>query len=175
MFSLKFSSEVLWCSPFPLKFKSYNLQHCKKYCSKLMFCLFSEQLPSWIIFRQVHCSEVTLLNKYNNPLLQKSEAKVFKWRQFHKKLVRNQREKKNSGLLRLNQIMSKLLIIRKCLQLPSWKILVPRTSRGRPPPMSQGRPLKILSDHPVDVPSDVPGTSQSDVQGMSWNDVYGTS
>ena len=80
-------------------------------------------------------------------------------------------EKKNSGLLRLNQIMSKLLIISKCLQLPSWKILVPRTSRGRPPPMSQARPLKILSDHPVDVPSDVPIWRPGDVLKWCLRDV----
>ena len=38
------------------------------------------------------------------------------------------------------------------LVLPSRQILVPRTSRGRPPPTSLGRPLKILSDCPGDVP-----------------------
>ena len=31
---------------------------------------------------------------------------------------------------------------------PSRQILVPRTSRGRPPPTSPGRPLKILFDRP---------------------------
>ena len=35
---------------------------------------------------------------------------------------------------------------------PSRQILVPRTSRGRPPPTSPGRPLKILFDRPGDVP-----------------------
>ena len=35
--------------------------------------------------------------------------------------------------------------------LPSRHILVPRTSRGRPPPTSPGRPLKILFDRPGDV------------------------
>ena len=36
--------------------------------------------------------------------------------------------------------------------LPSGQILVPRTSRGRPPPASPGRPVKILFDRPGDVP-----------------------
>ena len=40
---------------------------------------------------------------------------------------------------------------------PNWQILVPRTSRGRPPPMSPGRPLKILFDRPGDVPIWRPG------------------
>ena len=34
---------------------------------------------------------------------------------------------------------------------PSRQILVPRTSRGRPPPTSPRPPLKILFDHPGDV------------------------
>ena len=38
---------------------------------------------------------------------------------------------------------------------PSRQILLPRTSRGRPPPTSLERPLKILFDHPRDVPSDL--------------------
>ena len=38
------------------------------------------------------------------------------------------------------------------LSIPSWQILVPRTSRERPPPSSPGRPLKILFDRPGDVP-----------------------
>ena len=36
--------------------------------------------------------------------------------------------------------------------LPSRQILVPRTSRGCPPPTSPGRPLKILFDRPGEVP-----------------------
>ena len=35
--------------------------------------------------------------------------------------------------------------------MPSRQILVPRTSRGRPPPTSPGRPIKILFDRPGDV------------------------
>ena len=34
---------------------------------------------------------------------------------------------------------------------PNRQILVPRTSRGCPPPTSPGRPLKILFHHPGDV------------------------
>ena len=41
--------------------------------------------------------------------------------------------------------------------IPSRKILVPRTSRERPPPTSPGRPLKILFDRPGDVPIWHPG------------------
>ena len=40
---------------------------------------------------------------------------------------------------------------------PSWQILVPRTSRGRPPPTFPGRPLKILFDRHGDVPIWRPG------------------
>ena len=50
---------------------------------------------------------------------------------------------------------------------PSRQILVPRTSRGRPPPTSPGRPLKILFDRPGDVliwrSRDVPGRLIRDV------------
>ena len=38
MFFLNFSS----------KFESYNLQHCKKNCTKLVFCVFPEQLLPFI-------------------------------------------------------------------------------------------------------------------------------
>ena len=41
--------------------------------------------------------------------------------------------------------------IRLIAYLPSRHILVPRKSRGRPPPTSPGRPLKILFDRPGDV------------------------
>ena len=41
--------------------------------------------------------------------------------------------------------------------IPSWQILVPRSSRRRPIPTSPGRPLKILSDRPGDVPICCPG------------------
>ena len=41
--------------------------------------------------------------------------------------------------------------------LPSRQILVPRTSRGRPPPTSPRRPLKVLFYRPGDVPIQRPG------------------
>ena len=59
--------------------------------------------------------------KYNKPILQKRETKIFKQRRFHKKLVQSQREK-NLGVLRLNQIMPKLLTISKRLQFNCWQI-----------------------------------------------------
>ena len=37
--------------------------------------------------------------------------------------------------------------------LPSGQVLVPRTSRGRPPPTSRRRLLKILLEYPRDVPN----------------------
>ena len=50
LFSLKLSSKSPWCSPVRLKFESYNLQHCKKNCHKLVFCVFPEHLLYHIIF-----------------------------------------------------------------------------------------------------------------------------
>ena len=41
--------------------------------------------------------------------------------------------------------------MKKTQKLPSRQMLVPRTSRKRPPPTSPGRPLKILFDHPGDI------------------------
>ena len=93
LLSLNSLNEAPWCSPFPLKFQSSNLQNCNKYCSKLIVCVFPQKLLPCIIFGQVHCCEVTLLNKYNKPRLQKSETEVFKQKQFHKKLVQTQRDK----------------------------------------------------------------------------------
>ena len=58
---------------------------------------------------QLHCYEVTLIKKCNKPLLQKSETKVFDQKRFIKNLLKVS-EKNNSGVLRINQIMSKLLI-----------------------------------------------------------------
>ena len=49
---------------------------------------------------------------FNKPLLQKSETKIFKPKIFHKKLVQSI-DRKNSGVLRLIKIMSKLLKISK--------------------------------------------------------------
>ena len=82
-----FSSKGLWCSPVPLKFESYNLQHCKKNCRKLIFYVLPEQLLSQIILGRLHCYDVTLMKKYNKLLLQKSETKISKQKRFHKELV----------------------------------------------------------------------------------------
>ena len=81
---------------------------------KLVFCVFPEKLLSQTIFEWLHCYAVTLAKKFNKPLLQKREIKIFKLKWFHKKLIQIQREK-NSSFLRLNQIMYKLLTISTCL------------------------------------------------------------
>ena len=99
-----------------MKFESYNLHHCKKSCRKSVIWLFPEQLPSHIIFEQLDCHEATLAKKYNEPLLQKSETKIFVQKRFSKKIVPSQREK-NSDVLRLNQIMFLLVTLSKYLQL----------------------------------------------------------
>ena len=49
-FSFNFLCKSSWCSPVPLKFESFNLQHCKKNCHKLVFWVFTEQLHYQIIF-----------------------------------------------------------------------------------------------------------------------------
>ena len=54
LLSLKFSSKFSWCSPVPFKFESYNLQHWKKNCRKLIFWVFSEQIFHQIIFWRLH-------------------------------------------------------------------------------------------------------------------------
>ena len=63
------------------------------------------------------------------------------------------------------------------LYAPSRKILVPRTSRGRPLPTSPGRPLKILFDRPGDVlicrPGDVLKWRPEDVLIWPSRDVPG--
>ena len=116
LFSLNFSSKSPWCSPVPLKFESYNLHHCKKNCRKLVFLVFTEQLLYQIIFGRLHCYDITLVKKCNKPLLQKSETKVFDQKRFIKNLLKVS-EKNNSGVSRINQIMYKLLILSKRLQL----------------------------------------------------------
>ena len=68
-----------------------------------------------IIFGWLHCYEVTLVEKCNKPLLQKRETKVFDQKRFANNLLKVS-EKNNSGVLRINQIMSKLLILSKRLQ-----------------------------------------------------------
>ena len=108
-FSLNFSSKSPWCSPVPLKFESYKLQHCKKNCRKLVFCVFTGQILYQIIFRRPHCYEVTLKS------LQKSETKIFDQKRFIKNLFKVN-EKNNLGVLRIYLIMCKLLTLNKRLQ-----------------------------------------------------------
>ena len=83
----------------------------------LVFWVFPEQLLSHIMLERLHCYEVTLVNKYYKPLLQKSETRIFDQTRFHKKqdFIKSTSTKKNSGVLRLNQIMSILSTVRKCL------------------------------------------------------------
>ena len=112
MLSWNFSSKSPWCSLFPLKFESYYLKRCKKSCRKLVFWVFSEQLLHRLIFWRLHCYEGTLVKRYNKPLLLKSETRIFDQKIFQKILVQTQRKKKNSGILRLNQIMPKLFSVK---------------------------------------------------------------
>ena len=91
-FSLNFSSISPWSSPVSLKFESYNIQHYKKNCSKLVFWVFTEQLLYHIIFKQLHWYEVTLVKKCNKPLLQKSKINN-RPKKIYKKLVQSQRKK----------------------------------------------------------------------------------
>ena len=115
-FSLNLSSKSPRQSLVKMKFESYTLHRWKKNCRKLVFWVFPEQLLSHMIFERLHCCKVTLVKKYNKPLLQKSETKIFDQKRFHKRLVPSQLEK-NLGVLRLNKIMSKLLTVSKYLQL----------------------------------------------------------
>ena len=113
MFSLNFPITSPWCSPIILKFGSRNIQHWRKDCRKLAFWVYLEQLLSNIFFARLHCYKVTLEEKYNKPLLQNIETTIFDQKRCHKKLVQSQWEE-NSGVLRLNQVMCKLLIL-NCL------------------------------------------------------------
>ena len=101
-----------WCNPDPLKFESYNIQHCEKNCRKWVFWVFTEQLLYHIILKRLHWYEVTLVKKCNKPLLQKRETKIFDQKRFMKNLFKVN-EKNKSGILRINHIMSKLLTLSK--------------------------------------------------------------
>ena len=58
------------------------------------------------------CHEVALVKMCNKPLLQKTGAKIFDQTKFIKNLLKvNQKNK--SSILRINQIMSKLLTLIK--------------------------------------------------------------
>ena len=56
MFSLNFPDKCPWATAclVLLKFESYNLQHCKINCSKLVFWVLSKQLLHHIIFLWLH-------------------------------------------------------------------------------------------------------------------------
>ena len=105
---LNFSSKSPWCSPLLLKFESYNPHHCKNNCHKFFFLVFTEQLLYQIILGRLHCYEVTLIKKWNKPLLQK---------RFIKNLSKVS-EKNDLALSRINQIMSIVLILSE--RLPFW-------------------------------------------------------
>ena len=59
------------------------------YCRKLVFCVFPEQLLSFIFW----AATLFLAGKFHEPL-QQSETKISKEKRFRKKLVQSQREKK---------------------------------------------------------------------------------
>ena len=110
-FSLKFSGKSPWFSLFRSKYESYNLQHYEKNCRELVFWEFT-QLLYCIIFGRLHCYEVTLVKMCNKPLLQKTETKIFDQKVFIKNLFKVN-EKSKSAVLRINQVMSKLLTLIK--------------------------------------------------------------
>ena len=93
----------------------------------------------------LHCYEVTLVKQCNKPLQQKSETKVITY-----KNVLKVSEKNNSGVSRINQIKSKLLVLSKPLQFrtcgafsrftfhilkTTWGILLPGNSWNYMPPI----------------------------------------
>ena len=117
LFSLNFSRKSPWSSPVQLKLKTNsNLDHCKINCHMLVFLVFTEQLLFQIIFGMLNGYEITLVKKCNKPLQQKSERKVFIQKRYIKNLLKVSK-KNNLGVPRINQIMSKLLILSKSLQL----------------------------------------------------------
>ena len=108
-----------WCSPVTLKFGSYNLQHCKKNCRKLNFQVFPEQLFYHIIFGRLHCYVVTLVKNIINHYYKKVKQKFSTKKDLYLFKVN---EKSNSGVLRINQLMSKLLTISKRSRLNCQQI-----------------------------------------------------
>ena len=99
--------------------ESYNLQHCKKNSNKLVFWVFTEQLLYHILFGRLHCYEVTLVKMCNKSILQKSETKIFNQKRFIKNLFKVN-AKNRSNVLRINQIMSKLLTLIKHYMAPKF-------------------------------------------------------
>ena len=116
MFSLIFSSKSPWCRPVPLKFESYDLHHCKKNCCNLVFLVFTKQLLYQIILGQLHCYEVTLVKSVINHCYKKLKQRFLIKKRFIKNLLKVS-EKNNSGVSRINQIMSKLLVLSKRVQV----------------------------------------------------------
>ena len=125
LFSLNLPSKSSSWSSVKTKFEYYNLKYWKKNFRKLVLWVFIEQLLSHIIFESPHCYEATLVklllqkkqkNKTKMVTTAKKTNKDFRQKRLTNKLVLSQRER-TSGILRLNQILSKLLTIRKCLQL----------------------------------------------------------
>ena len=92
-FSLNLSSKSPRQSLVKMKFESYTLHRWKKNCRKLVFWVFPEQLLSHMIFERLHCCKVTLVKKYNKPLLQKSETKIFDQKRFIKDLFQVNQKK----------------------------------------------------------------------------------
>ena len=91
LFSLNFLIKSPWCSPVPLKFKSCNLQRCKKNSLKLVFWVFTEQLLHQIIFWRLHCYEVTLVKSVINHYFKLVEQN-FGRKKIYKKLLQSQRD-----------------------------------------------------------------------------------
>ena len=116
LFSLSFLIKYLWWSPVPLRVESYNFQHSKNNCRRLVFWVFLEHLFYHINFGRLHCYEVTLVKKYNKTQLQKVKQRFSTEKDFIEYLFKVN-EKKNLGVLRLNQVMSKVLTLSKYSQL----------------------------------------------------------
>ena len=72
--------------PVKLKFESGNLQLCKQKPAASQFAGYFQK--TYVVFEQLHCYEVTLVKKYNKPLLQTTETKN------NEKLAQRQQEKK---------------------------------------------------------------------------------
>ena len=87
----------------------------QKELHQVSFLCISRTTTSLHFFGWLHCS----CKKVSTTT--KSETKIFKQKDFIKKLVQSQREQ-NSGIFRLNKIISKLLTISKCLQLNCYQI-----------------------------------------------------
>ena len=111
-FSLDFSSKSPWCRPFSIKMWDLQLPKLEKEPPQVSFLVFTEQLLYHIIFGQLHCNEVTPVKKCNKQVLQKTETKIFDQKRFIKNLFKVN-DKNKSGVLRINQIMSKLLTLLK--------------------------------------------------------------